>query len=247
MQPKQQSSKKKLLSLMIILALIAGGFAWWRYSQPPANEPAEQPATSQQNFAEEPVEPTEFQGSLFPSLSFIVPNGWSVDEPADYGPQSFDGGVDTTIAVSDGSVSLQMGFKTALATGFTSALCGFYPDITPVGDTHRMTLDDGVISYRNGITPANDDWDDVVNGEFVEITGDQNPNFCVIIPIIRSYESTRQIADFPETPFASYDNEYVIGWLTDVFIDGDPSDEQVADIDTVIASLSSSNQLISQN
>ena len=242
--------------LVIVLILGIVGFAGWyvigRSSDEPVAEQqnteaevnAEPTVTDSSNVDDEEVASDMYQSVLYPNLSFSVPSGWTVDEPADYSGSAFFT-ADSVILLTNGSATLNLRLDTIPPTGFEGYTCSLHEDLEKVrADVHRFTSSDGLLMYRAGVSDADEGWAAASTGDF-SYSEDENPNYCVIVPFIGEYTSTLNKADYPESAFngVSSDSELILGWLS-ADLEGDTSQESLDAADSVIKSLSTPESLL---
>jgi hypothetical protein len=242
-QPVPKKSNKLVLTLfMLSLLLIVAGVAAYLMSQEEDPTPVETNQTSQETQeepAEEVVEEVIFESTLYPDLSFIVPEGWEVTEPETYEENAFgEGSADGVITVTKEGVTMKLDFVTVFATGFEGYSCYNHEGLTAVGGVYRFVDSEGVIVYEAGISEADEDWGEVIaqEGEFTTFE-DPDPNYCVSFPFIGTYSSTLNQADYPDQPYGFTDKEKAIVWMS-AAIEGEPTEVQQKDADEIIKSLS---------
>lgn len=243
-QPKPEKSRKKTFIVLLVIVLLLGtvGAAAYFMTQDDEPAPAETSQTTEvkdEESAEEAETDLTYQSTLYPDLSFNVPDGWEVTEPDTYTDNSFgEGSADGTITVSNGDVTLKLDLQTVPATGFEGYTCYNREGLTAVGNVYRFVDPDGVTAYANGISETDDEWAEVIadEGNFTSFE-DPDPNYCVSFPFIGTYSSTLNQADYPDYPYGFTDQQKALVWMS-ATIEGSPTDAQLADTDAIIKSLS---------
>jgi hypothetical protein len=188
---------------------------------------------------EEVAKSNEFESTLYPDLSFTVPEGWEVKELESYDEDAFgEGSADGIITVTSGDATLNLELVTVRATGFEGYSCYEKEGLTAVGDIYRFVDSDRKIVYEAGITEADAEWAEVIaeEGEFTFFE-DPEPNYCVLFPFIGTYSSTLNQADFPDYPYGFTEKEKAIVWLS-ASLEGAPTEQQQQEADEIIKSLS---------
>jgi hypothetical protein len=133
---------------------------------------------------------------------------------------------------------LKLELVTVFATGFEGYSCYNREGLTAVGSVYRFITTEEVVAYEAGVSEADEDWGEVIaqEGEFTTFQ-DPDPNYCVSFPFIGTYSSTLNQVDYPDQPYGFTDKEKVIVWMSAV-IETAPNEDQLADVDELIQSLS---------
>ncbi len=232
------------LIVIIVVGLIggAGWYVWQSKNKKPDSANTSQTTQTQQVTPEKAVEVTNtYQSKLYPSLSFIVPSGWQVNEPAKYDEKIWGAGsADSEIKITKGETTLSLTFSTLKATGFAGNMCYNYKDLVKVQNLYRFTNKKGATSYQPGVSASDKDWVNASTGEYPNSV-DPNPNYCVSFPFIATHKSTLNKKDYPESPFngVSTDVNEVLAWVS-AEIKGNVAAEVLVDTDKIVSSISKS-------
>ena len=228
--------------LIVIVAVgLVGGAGWYVWQS--KNKKQDTANTSQATPAkqEAPEKTDTYKSKLYPSLSFTLPDGWQVNEPATYDEDTWGAGsADSEIKITKGETTLVLMFSTLRATGFESYNCYDYKDLVKVADLYRFTDKDGVTAYSAGVSTSDEEWVRVIAEEFTN-SEDSNPNFCVSYPFIATHKSTLNKKVYPDSPFndVTTDINEILVWVS-ADVKGNVTKEILLDTDTIISSFSES-------
>lgn len=238
---KKGFSPVYVLLILILVAVIGfGGYYVWNENKDVSNTEAvdDITETTEETANVEEPQSIRYTSTLYPDLSFDVPEGWEVDEPNSYDITKSAGSANSVITVSNGDSELLMSFLTVPPTGFETYNCTYEKNLTQVGKTYRYEDESGNVLYKSGSTVIDPNWDDILTGDYAQIQ-DKDPNFCVIFPFIGTYNSTVRQQDHPDTPYGFTSNEYAMVWMS-AELKGTISPDNLKASDSIIRSLSPS-------
>lgn len=244
-------SKKILVAAVALLVIIGGGALYFvqkdggvRSSQNEQNT-FQQASSSKDAEQEKPTvqkEAVTYKSTLWPDFSFTVPDGWEVEEPSEYDTTSFgEGWADGIITATKDDATVRFEMKTVAATGFEGYSCRLVDGLQKVGEYYRYVDEEGTTVYADGVGQDDEEWESAINGEFSNLES-ENPNYCVLFPYIGTYSSTINQADFDQ-PYGFNNNEKAMVWLA-VYVDGDPNETLLAEIDEMVISKSASAEIL---
>jgi hypothetical protein len=227
--------------LLLVIALTLVGFVGyyvWSKNQDTDTKTSVTPSARPSPSPVTPPASTTYTSKLYPKLSFAVPSGWKVDEPADFkASQRFDtGSADADITVSNSSTKLVMKFTTVFITGFEGYSCTKVSDLAAVGNVLRYKSKEGIVVYREGLIKTDKDWPK--DEEFASFDS-PDANYCVAAPFVGTYESKLKQADYPNEPYGYTEHEKVLVWMV-ADMSGTTDAAALKASDSIIASLSPS-------